>query len=225
MRIPLDIFLSHSSEDKVVAREIADKMEENKGINVFVAHKDLEPGVIWKKELSDRIFRCDVFMALLTKNFHLAEWTEQEVGIAHAFRKYIIPIRFDNTLPMGFIVDHQARKISLPLEDSDIKELMDMIVVFSKEEQKRIDGLIQQLSGALHYHEANKFAIELFEDNNKFTDEHINNIANVFLNNTEVREAWTSNPRCLNLFHLHWSKIKSELKEKLKPHIENHKQN
>ena len=42
MRIPLDIFLSHSSEDKVVAREIADKMEENKGINVFVAHKDLE---------------------------------------------------------------------------------------------------------------------------------------------------------------------------------------
>ena len=223
MRVPLEIFLSHASDDKRIAREIADEMEKIEGMNVFVAHEDLEPGTHWKEELVRKIFDCDAIMILLTEKFHLAEWTEQEVGIAKAFNRRIIPIRFDETPTTGFMTDSQATKLVYPIKDTEIKNLTDVIFAYSDEGQRHNNDLIQQLSEVRNFVNANACARILFKSTSKFTDEQINRIAEVFLENSEVNTAWTSKPKCLELFQRNWKRITVELREKLKPHLEQSK--
>lgn len=220
MRIPLEIFISHADENKTIAREIADEIEKHDGLHVFVAHEDLEPGTDWKKELTQNVFQCDAFMILLTDKFHLAEWTEQEVGIAHAFNKRMIPIRFDSTATTGFMTDFQATKLSYPVNSSEIKNLVDVIFAYSEEGQRHVNQLIQQLHSADSFVKANAYATILFDTTSKFTEEQINKIAESFLENYEIRTAWTSGPKCLELFQQNWKKIKSELRDKLKPYIQ-----
>lgn len=82
MRIPIEIFVSHAEADKIIAREIGDALKKVEGITVFVAHDDLDTGGNWKLDLVRKIDQCDAFIVLVTENFHGAEWTEQEVGIA-----------------------------------------------------------------------------------------------------------------------------------------------
>lgn len=220
MRVPLEIFISHADEDKKIAREIADEMEKHEGINVFVAHEDLEPGTNWKDDLTKKIFDCDVFLILLTEKFHPAEWTEQEVGIAHAFDRRIIPVRFDYTPTKGFMNDYQATKLIYPIDTNEIKNLVDVIFAYSEEGQRHINQMIDQLQSATRFVDANAYARMLFKTTSKFTDEQINRIATVFLDNYEIRTAWTSGPKCLELFQRNWKRITSDLRELLKPHIQ-----
>ena len=221
MRIPLEIFISHADEDKIIAREIADEMEKIDGLNVFVAHENLDPGTDWKNELTRKIFDCDVFMILLTKNFHPAEWTEQEVGIAHAFDRRMIPIRFDDTSTTGFMGDSQtSKKLTYPIDSVEIKNLTDVMFAYSEEGQRQVNKLIQQLYETGNFVDANACARILFDLTNKFTDEQINKIAETFLDNYEVHTAWTSKPKCLELFQRNWKRITVDLREKLKPHLQ-----
>jgi len=220
MRIPVEVFISHADEDKKIAREIADAMKDHEGLNVFVAHDDLEPGVDWKKELPEKIFQCDVFVILLTEKFHPAEWTEQEVGIAHAFKRRMIPIRFDKTSTTGFMTDSQATTISYPIDKGEIKNLVDVIFAYSEEGQRQINELIEQLHSADSFSDANACARILFRSTSKFTSEQINKIAEAYLGNSQIRGGFTSEPKCLELFQKNWKTIKQDLREKLKPHLQ-----
>jgi len=220
MRIPLEVFISHADEDKKIVREIANAMQGHEGLNVFVAHDDLEPGADWKKELTEKIFQCDVFVILLTEKFHPAEWTEQEVGIAHAFKKRMIPIRFDKTATTGFVTDSQATTISYPIDEGEIKNLVDIMFAYSEEGQRHINELIEQLWSAGSFIDANAYARILFRTTSKFTHEQINKIAEAYLENDQISGGYRSNPRCLDLFQKNWKTIKQDLREKLKPHLQ-----
>lgn len=220
MRIPFEVFISHADEDKKVAREIADEMRKHDGINVFVAHEDLEPGTNWKKDLTEKIFECDVFLAILTERFHPAEWTEQEVGIAHAFKKRMIPIRFDNTTTTGFMTDYQATRISYPINEGEIKNLVDVMLAYSEEGQRYVNQLIDQLRSAGSFVDANAYAMILFNSTSKFTQEQINKIAEAYLENYEIRGGFTSKSKCLELFQKNWKKTDPSIREKLKPHVQ-----
>ena len=113
MPIPITIFLSHADEDRSIAKQIADEMKKY-GVNVFVAHDDIEVGTVdWENFLKDNIVNCDNFVVLLTDNFHKANYTDHEVGIAFALKKRIFPIRFDDTPVYGFLAKIQAKKIEV----------------------------------------------------------------------------------------------------------------
>ena len=86
--------------------------------------------------------------------------------------------------------------------------------------QRQVNKLIQQLHEAGNFVDANACARILFDTTNKFTDEQINKIAETFLDNYEVHTAWTSKPKCLELFQRNWKRITVDLREKLKPHIQ-----
>lgn len=195
-------------------------MEEYGGLNAFVAHEDLKPGTDWKKELTEKISQCDVFVILLTKKFHPARWTEQEVGIAHAFKKTMVPIRFDNTPTTGFMTDYQATKISYPIDKGEIRDLVSVIFTYSKGWQRHIDELIEQLRSAGSFVAANAYATTLFEATSKFTPEQVNNIADAYLKNYELRGGWTSNPNCLKLFQNNWKTVKPELRKQLEEYVQ-----
>ncbi|MEM4252532.1 MAG: toll/interleukin-1 receptor domain-containing protein [Candidatus Nitrosotenuis sp.] len=220
MRIPLEVFISHADENKGLAKEIADNIRKYEGINVFVAHEDLDPGIDWKKELTEKIIQCDVFIILLTDKFHHAEWTEQEVGIAHAFKKRMIPIRFDNTPTTGFMTDFQATRISYPLQEHEIKNLVDVIIAYSDEGQRHINDLIEQLRFAGSFIDANTCSRILFNTTNKFTQEQINKIAQAYLQNDQIRGGFDSGPKCLNLFQKNWKRLDSRFRDQIKPFLQ-----
>ncbi|MHC4745639.1 MAG: toll/interleukin-1 receptor domain-containing protein, partial [Planctomycetota bacterium] len=75
----LRVFLSHISAHKVFAAELQAALSEL-GISAFVAHEDIEPDSEWQDEIEKALRTCDALVALLNPDFHVSNWTDQEVG-------------------------------------------------------------------------------------------------------------------------------------------------
>ncbi len=112
----LRVFLSYHHNARKTASRVKDSLSVL-GMDVFLAHEDLEPSVEWQKEILRALKKCDVFIPLLTRSFHSSLWTDQETGIAVARGKVILPVRF-SVLPYGFIGKFQALKAQKDLQES-----------------------------------------------------------------------------------------------------------
>ena len=53
------------------------------GLSVFLAHEDIDGGSDWVPKLYEEIQNSEVFIMLLTKNYHPSKYTDQETGISH----------------------------------------------------------------------------------------------------------------------------------------------
>lgn len=104
---PLAIFISYSKKD---ADEMAGDLKrtlEAMGCEVFVAHDDILPGSSWQDDIDTALRTCEVFLPLLTQGFAESDWTDQEVGVAVATGKFIVPLKVTMN-PYGFIGRLQA---------------------------------------------------------------------------------------------------------------------
>ena len=108
------VFLSYHSNARKTASRVRGFLSAF-GMDVFLAHEDLEASVEWQKEILKKLRKCDVFIPLLTKSFHSSLWTDQETGIAVAREKMIIPLKF-SIVPYGFIGKFQALKARRDLD-------------------------------------------------------------------------------------------------------------
>ena len=124
--ISVSIFLSHATHDKNIASALKEKLAYFK-INVFLAHDDLKGGVIWDDELNSEIKNCDIFMVLLSKKYHKASYTDQELGIGLANNKIMISI--DGTMPYGFIKKIQSILCEPEFDDETIHALLELIAI------------------------------------------------------------------------------------------------
>jgi len=210
----IETFLSHADEDKKIARELADKLNEH-GFDVFVAHDDIEIGDEWEKTLKNRIEKCELFLVLLSKNFRQASFTDHEVGIASYLNKRIFPIRIDEIKPYGFMKKFQAGKISTKMKNDEIGNLAKRLLTFTEAGKEDIDMLVHEFCAAGSFVDANELAEILFSYTN-FTTEQINEIATGFLTNDQIHRAWTANPETVNFIVKHWGEINPELKQKIK---------
>lgn len=100
------LFISHSSDIKTTATELKEQLAQH-AISGFVAHEDIEPIKEWLLVIEESLRTCDGFLALLSESFPGSKWTDQEVGIAIALNKLIIPVRMDCD-PYGFMGKYQA---------------------------------------------------------------------------------------------------------------------
>lgn len=75
------LFLSHRSTVKVETSRLKVSLGRC-GIAAFVAHEDIEPTQEWQKEIEYALFSMDALVALLTHDYHISNWTDQEVGVA-----------------------------------------------------------------------------------------------------------------------------------------------
>src|SRR5208337_5374577 len=97
----LRVFLSYHHNARKFAGSLKSCLT-GLGVDVFLAHEDVEPSTVWQEEILRRLRRCDVFIPLLTKSYHTSYWTDQECGIALALKKHILAVKFTND-PYGFI--------------------------------------------------------------------------------------------------------------------------
>lgn len=213
--IPIEVFLSHADEDKIVARRIADALEKYQ-VKTFVAHDDIDAGDDWETTLINKIRECDLFVALLSENFHNANYTDHEVGIARGLNRPIIPIRIDNTSPYGFMSKFQAKKIPADvIREDEIADLVHSMSTVTEKGRSIIDNLIKEFANVGSYDQANEISITLFTYT-KFSKEQINDIVYAYINNGQIRGGWSSDPRCRTLFKDNWKKIEDSKKTVLK---------
>jgi TIR domain-containing protein len=74
------LFLSHTSDHKVFANNVAEALRGEFGINAFVAHEAIKPSRAWEQEIEVALATCEGMLALVTPDFIGSEYCDQEVG-------------------------------------------------------------------------------------------------------------------------------------------------
>lgn len=100
------LFVSHLSSHKQFAAELQEELFQF-GITGFVAHNDIEPTLEWQTQIETALATCDSLVALLHPEFHISNWTDQEIGFAMGRGLPVFAIRFGQN-PYGFIGRFQA---------------------------------------------------------------------------------------------------------------------
>jgi hypothetical protein len=217
---PIKIFLSHSSKEKELAGEVKEELEDY-GFEVFLAHSDILGGENWSSTLVREIKECDLFLVQLSKEFHRAEYTDQEVGIAYSLKKPIVPLSIDGTLPYGFMSKYQ----SLNAKDGIIPDLIFELAVtiyvrLRKTDIDIIESMIAAYADSGSYREANRRADMLFSNGEAFRKSHVNLIAEAFVENDQINNAASAKSVSLDLLRKRYSDLTPENREKLRKWIE-----
>lgn len=106
----LKVFISYSSQDKSLGGLFKQCFVDYAGFSVFLAHEDIAPALEWEFKMIKNLKEADVIIPLITDNYRASEFTDQELGMALAWNKIIIPIKLSDINPYGFIKKYQALK-------------------------------------------------------------------------------------------------------------------
>jgi TIR domain len=131
------VFLSHKTEHKVQVGELKNLLWPY-GIDCFVAHNDIEPTEAWQIEIENALLTMDIFVAIMTPDFHTSLWTDQEIGFACARNVTRIAVRMGCD-PYGFIGRNQGL-------NADWTDLSGKITTLLKNHPKMVDALIDAMA-------------------------------------------------------------------------------
>ncbi len=134
-----------------------------------------------------------MFVVLLSSKFRNADYTNQEVGIAIYLKKKIFPISIDGTMPYGFMSKYQSSKFNIKNIDKETIRLSELFRRVVDGTLREIDEIILELRYAGSFSEANTISRELSAYSD-FTDGQLENIAEAYNVNYQVRDSWTGGP-------------------------------
>ncbi len=85
------VFISHSSKDRWIARQMARLIEE-RDIRTFFNEKDFQGGDRIPETIKKNIKECKELLVLLSSASVQSDWVKYEIGAAWVLRKRIVPI-------------------------------------------------------------------------------------------------------------------------------------
>jgi hypothetical protein len=170
------VFLSHKAEVKKQTADLKESLLVY-GISSFVAHADIRPTKAWQDEIENALSTMDAFVALMTKNFHESDWTDQEVGFALARGVPMIAVKLDRD-PYGFIGKFQALTCSWA---GAAKEVARVLI----RHERMVTAYIKAVQGCKHFSEGNDLAA-LLPDIDQLTNEQADALVSAFNENGEV---------------------------------------
>ena len=91
-----DVFISYSRKDSEQVLGIANKLTEC-GYNVWIDQDGIESGDAFKSVIVKAIKRSQLFLFFSSKTANESPWTVKEVNMAVHLKKFIIPVKLDNT--------------------------------------------------------------------------------------------------------------------------------
>ncbi|HEX8644311.1 MAG TPA: toll/interleukin-1 receptor domain-containing protein [Allosphingosinicella sp.] len=92
------IFLSHGSENRDEADGLTRYLEE-RGLRVWIAPRDVRPGVDYSEALQQAIENCAAFVVLVTDKANRSPYVRVETEMAFSLHKPIFPIRTSDVKP------------------------------------------------------------------------------------------------------------------------------
>ena len=93
-----DVFISHSSKDKVYADAVCAKLE-SEGIRCWIAPRDILPGMAWGAAIVEAIETSHLMVLLFSSNANASPQIEREVERALNKEVTIIPLRIESVIP------------------------------------------------------------------------------------------------------------------------------
>ena len=85
------MFFSHSSKDAQLVEAIVSALDE-RGVTVYLAEKDPKPGQRIATKVDVALQSSSMMLVLVTERSVDAQWVQQEIGMAHAYKKFVIPV-------------------------------------------------------------------------------------------------------------------------------------
>ena len=142
-----NVFISYSEKDEEKIRLVLNSIRTIKDTNIFFAPETLKIGDKISQEIINSIKNSHMFIVFYSNNSTQSNYVQQEIGVAKANSKLIIPVLLDRTKPTGMLLDINYLNLSNEKEYSlGINKLYNLI--FSKSEQlMRNQGLL--ILGAL----------------------------------------------------------------------------
>lgn len=128
-----DVFLSHSSKNKVVADTVCAVLE-RRGIRCWIAPRDIMPGQEWAQAIIRGISDCRVFVLIFSSSSNASSQVRREVERAANSEKPIIPFRIDDipaheSLEFFISSPHWLDALNPPLE-SHCERLAEVVESF-----------------------------------------------------------------------------------------------
>ncbi len=205
------IFLSYSSKDaNVLAGSIKTNLE-NFGLEVFVAHDDIEPSTEWQEEIIRNLNSCDIFMPILSTGYPHSEWTDQESGMALALHKCIVPLKID-IMPYGFVAIYQALKFDKNNIDESCNQILSAIINRKEFGEDVKNCLIKSFANSFGFVDANNKS-RIIESLENLNANQINEIVRASLINSQIHDGWASAPMVRRFFKKNIAQIKPDLRK------------
>jgi hypothetical protein len=210
------VFVSYSTEDKEFAGSLKRSLE-RLGLEVFLAHEDINPSADWPEAILQNLKSTDIFIPLITENFRKSEYTDQESGVALSENKLIFPIAVDEHMPYGFLSKIQAfrQNSSFPISPNEIIKA----IIRSKPEftSPLLDSVIKSFTLSYNWEDAGlKSNVLLIFD--IMTEEQVNEIFRGVIQNGEIYGSFAARANVKKLFdkyeHLLDKKLLEELNSK-----------
>lgn len=100
------VFISHSSHDNAWCRPFADALKAI-GYDVWYDETGLQGGAAWVSSIQHEVENREVFLVVLTPESWASKWVQDELQLAIATRRRILPVLLRNTQVSGFLVTTQ----------------------------------------------------------------------------------------------------------------------
>lgn len=186
----LKVFISYSSQDKVLAGLFKQCFENYAGFSVFLAHEDIAPALDWELNIIKNLKEADVVIPLITDNFRNSDFTDQELGMALALNKIIIPFKLSDINPYGFIKKIQALRCYTGQTDiiNAVTKLVFVLIdndEFSKYQDLVIDSVVEAFCKSNSY-KTSSIIIRILTKIKSFNKDQIAGLKSAIKNNNQV---------------------------------------
>jgi hypothetical protein len=186
-------FLSYSHKNALIAGRLKAHLEEF-GLSVFLAHDDIVSGSEWEREILEKLKTCDLFLELHTEEFLHSPWCQQEVGIAVALEKKIIPLLPDDgsAEPQGFHARFQWFRIRMADLRESVRIFLVQIGFLQDVSNSEAEKLIRAFERSESWAEAGQIAQQFLQLESQLTPEQIARIANISTENPEISNSFAA---------------------------------
>lgn len=181
----LRLFISHRDGHRKVADQLADALEPY-GVSSFVAHDSIEPMIEWQKEIEKALETMEVFVALITQDFHESNWTNQEMGFALGKRVPVICLKLGNHNPEGFVSSFQGMQANYHNIQSCAPDLYQLIMQRINKPNRAGDLLVEQFASATSYMDAMERLHSLKKLLPKLTENQLQRIVKGYSENNQL---------------------------------------
>lgn len=183
------IFISFHSSDKEIAGQIAAGIQRS-GLEVFLAHRDIQPGTKWRSELSNRLDSATHMICIIGANYSQSPICCQEIGWALARKLPLVPLSLSEDVQpqkMGLIEQFQFHFFENNLALS-ASVLIKSLVSSTPNPASLVDRLVEAFASTKSFETA-KARWLVLEQIESVSFENRSRIANALLANPQISEA------------------------------------
>ena len=137
----MKVFISHSTKDMHLVEEFK-KLVEAKGIEAYVAVKDVQPGGVLSDKLVKNIQTSNCLVAILTKDGVMSGTLQNELGVAKASKIRIVPLVEEGVNPEGVLAGIEQVRFNRDHPDQALKDAAIYLDTLKKKADSNFIGML-----------------------------------------------------------------------------------